>query len=418
VDRKIEKKTWNTKRILIIVGITALVALLAGAVYSGMGKSKLDVDPDRLTISTITRGPFQENIPVNGVVMPLTTIYLDASDGGRVEEKYVEDGAKLKKGDPILRLSNTDLELSLANEETSVIGQQIQMQISATQAQSATISKLNSMADVDIAYKEAERVYKLDKELYAKKAIGSQEFQTATNQYNYQLSRRKLAQQILQQDSVSVRQQSGQTKEQFAQMKQTLDLLRQKVAALIVRSPTDGQLTAFDSEIGQDKTKGEHLGQIDVASGFKVRVSIEEHYISRIFTGLTGSFEFAGKTYKLVIKKVFNGQAVNGQIQADMAFVGPAPTGIIKGQTLQVTLALSNETIALLLPKGGFYQQTGGNWIFKVSADGKRAYRVPIQINRATTDNYELTSGLEPGDKVITSSYETYGDIQELVLKK
>ena len=418
MDRKIEKKTWNTKRILIIVGITALVALLAGAVYSGMGKSKLDVDPDRLTISTITRGPFQENIPVNGVVMPLTTIYLDASDGGRVEEKYVEDGAKLKKGDPILRLSNTDLELSLANEETSVIGQQIQMQISATQAQSATISKLNSMADVDIAYKEAERVYKLDKELYAKKAIGSQEFQTATNQYNYQLSRRKLAQQILQQDSVSVRQQSGQTKEQFAQMKQTLDLLRQKVAALIVRSPTDGQLTAFDSEIGQDKTKGEHLGQIDVASGFKVRVSIEEHYISRIFTGLTGSFEFAGKTYKLVIKKVFNGQAVNGQIQADMAFVGPAPTGIIKGQTLQVTLALSNETIALLLPKGGFYQQTGGNWIFKVSADGKRAYRVPIQINRATTDNYELTSGLEPGDKVITSSYETYGDIQELVLKK
>jgi HlyD family secretion protein len=417
VDRKIEKKTWNTKRLLTIGGIAAIVLLIAGAIYSTSGKSKLDVDTERLTISTITKGPFQENIPVNGVVMPLTTINLDATDGGRVVEKYVEDGAMLKKGDPIIKLSNTDLELRLADEETQVYAQQIQMQISHTQVQSATISKLTSMADVDVAYKEAERIYKLDKDLYAKKAIGLQEYTTAVNQYEYQLKRKKLASQILEQDSVGVRQGESQTKEQLSQMNNTLQLLRQKVSDLTVRATTDGQLTAFDSEIGQDKKAGDPLGQIDVQTGFKVRASIEEHYVNRVFNGLKGTVEFDGKTYTLVIKKVFI-EIAQGQFSADMYFVGPAPTGIRKGQTMQITLALSEATTALLLPKGGFFQQTGGNWIFKVSEDGKKAYKVPIQINRQSPDYFELTSGLQVGDKVITSSYETYGDIQELVLKK
>jgi HlyD family secretion protein len=417
VDRIIEKKTWSTKRLLTIAGITGIVLLIAGSIYFTSGKSKLDVDTERLTISTITKGPFQENIPVNGVVMPLTTIYLDASDGGRVEQKYVEDGASLKVGDPIIRLSNTDLELQLANEETQVYGNQTQMQISHNQAQQNTITKLNNMADVDVAFKEAERVYKLDKDLYSKKAIGLQEFQSSQNQYQYQLSRKQLATQILQQDTAIVKQQDAQTREQFAQMKNTLDLLRKKVSDLTVRSPIAGQLTSFDAEIGQNKVKGEHLGQIDVLSGFKVRVGVEEHYISRVFTGLKGDFQFADKTYKLVIKKVFT-QVVNGQFNVDMYFVGDVPQGIRKGQTLQVRLFLSDETTALLLPKGGFYQQTGGNWIFKVSDDGKKAYKVDIQINRQSPDYYELTSGLKEGDKVITSSYETYGDIQELVLKK
>jgi HlyD family secretion protein len=417
VDRKIEKKTWNTKRLLTIGGVTALIALIVFAYLSTAGKSKLDVDTERLTISTITKGPFQENIPVNGVVMPLTTINMDATDGGRVEEKYVEDGAILKKGDPIVRLSNTDLELRLADEETLVYGQQIQMQISHTQVQSATISKLNNMADVDVAFKEAERIYKLDKDLYSKKAIGLQEYTTAVNQYDYQLKRKKLATQILQQDSIGVRQQESQTKEQLSQMNTTLQLLRQKVADLTVRSQVAGQLTAFDSEIGQDKKAGDPLGQIDVLSGFKVRASIEEHYINRVFNGLTGTFDFDGKTYKMVIKKVFQ-EVVQGQFSADMYFAGPPPTGLRKGQTLQITLALSEATTALLLPKGGFYQQTGGNWIFKVSEDGTKAYKVNIQINRQSPDYYELTSGLNVGDKVITSSYETYGTNEELVLKK
>lgn len=418
MDRKIEKKTWNTKRILMIAGIAGVAGVLIFLVLSTTGKSKLNVDTERITISEIKKGAFQEFIPVNGVVMPITTIYLDATDGGRVEQRYVEDGAILKKGDPILRLSNTDLELNLATQETAVYGQQTQMQISHNNAQQYTIQKLQNMAEVESTYKDAERIYLLDKGLYAKKAIGLQEFKIAENNYNYQLQKRKLNKQILIQDTLLVKQQDIQAKEQFAQMKSALNMMRKKVADLTVRAPIDGQLTSFfDVEVGQSKNKGEHLGQIDVTSGFKVRVNVEEHYISRVFNGLMGDFQFADKTYKLIIKKVFT-QVTNGQFQVDMQFVGEVPKGIRKGQTLQVRLALSDETTALLLPKGGFYQQTGGNWIFKVSDNGKVAYKTNIQIGRQSPDYYELLQGLKPGDKVITSSYETYGDIQELVLKK
>ncbi|WP_374949105.1 efflux RND transporter periplasmic adaptor subunit [Mucilaginibacter sp.] len=417
MDRVIQKKTWSTKRLMTIAGITGVVLLVGGSIFFTSGKSKLNVDTERITISEIKKGPFQEFIPVNGVVLPLSTIYLDAIEGGRVEEKYVEDGAMLKKGDPILRLSNTDLELSLANQQTAVFNVLTQMQISRDQAQQNTISKLNSMADVDNALKEAERVYNLDKRLYDQKAIGLQEYQSALNLYNYQVRRKRLASQILKQDTVSTSAQVKQSAESYANMKGTLELMKKKVGDLIVRAPIDGQLTSMDAEIGQSKNKGEHLGQLDAQNGFKVQVDVEEHYLSRIFNGLTGDFTFADKTYKLVIKKVFT-QVTNGRFKVDMQFVGQLPKGIRKGQTLQIRLALSDETTSLLVPKGGFYQQTGGNWIFKVSEDGKTAYKTDIQLGRYNTDNYELLNGLKVGDKVITSSYENYGDIQELVLKK
>jgi HlyD family secretion protein len=189
------------------------------------------------------------------------------------------------------------------------------------------------------------------------------------------------------------------------------------VGDLIVRAPVDGQLTSLDAEIGQSKNKGERLGQIDVMSGFKVRVDVDEHYISRIFAGLEGEASIAGKDYRLSIKKVFT-QVNNGRFQVDMAFIDSVPSGIRRGQSLQIRLALSEETQALLLAKGGFYQQTGGNWIFKVSDDGKVAYRTDIQLGRQNPDFYEVMQGLKPGDKVITSGYENYGNMQELILKK
>ncbi|BAU54489.1 efflux RND transporter periplasmic adaptor subunit [Mucilaginibacter gotjawali] len=419
MDRKIEKKTWNTKRILMITGIAAGVILLTWMILTTVGgKSKLDVDTDRLTISEIKKGPFQEFIPINGTVLPLTTIYLDASDGGRVEEKYVEDGAILKKGQPILRLSDPDLELQLAGQQTNVTGQQIQMQIAQNQAQQNTITKLQNMADVESSFKEAERLYKLDKELYAKKAIGLQDYQIAKNAYDYQTEKRRLTKQILSQDTMLVKQSVSQAKQQIAQMKQALTVMQEKVADLTVRAPVDGQLTSLDAEVGQSKTKGEHLAQIDVLSGFKVQAQVEEHYISRVIPGLTAYYvDNDNNTFKLVVKKVYT-QVTNGQFNVDMLFVGAVPKGIRKGQTLQIRLVFSDPVPALLLPKGGFFQQTGGNWIFKLAADGKTAYKVDIQINRQSPDYYELTSGLKEGDKVITSSYETYGTNEVLVLKK
>jgi len=417
VDIARPKKTWTTKRLMTIGGILALVLLIAGSFYFTSGKSKLNVDTERITISEVKKGTFQETIPANGVVMPLTTIFLVTTEGGRVQDKYVEDGAILKDGQPILKLGNTDLELSLANQQTSVYSLLAAMQLSKVNAQQNTVNKLTQMADVESQYKEAERIYKLDKRLFDQKVIGSQEYKQAENNYSYYSQKRTLAQEILKQDSISAAQQAAQDKQSYLGAQNTLQILRKKVGDLILRAPADGQLTALDAEVGQSKTPGYTLGQLDVQNGYKVRVDVDEHYISRIFIGLLGDFSFAEKNYKLKITKVFT-QVTNGRFQVDMQFVGEQPTGIRKGQTLQITLALSDATTAVMVPKGGFYQQTGGNWIFKLREDGKTAYRVDIQLNRMNTDFYEVISGLNPGDKVVTSSYENYGTMQELVLKK
>jgi HlyD family secretion protein len=418
VDRVIQKKTWTTKRIITISVIAGIVLLIAASYYFTSGGSKLDVDTDRLTVSTVTKGKFQENIPVNGIVLPQTTIYLDAVEGGRVEEKYVDDGTIMKKGQPILRLSNTDLLMNMMSQQNTVYNTLTQMQINHNAALQNTVGKQTAMADVESAFKEAERIYNLDKDLYAKKAIGSQEYKKAQNDYNYYLQKRELTQQILQQDSVSRAQQEKQDKQSYQGSQEALNIMQQKVGDLIVRSPVDGQLTSLDAEVGQSKNKGERLGQIDVMGGYKVRVDIDQHYISRIYAGLRGTFTFADSDYILEIKKVYTQVNANGSFQVDMAFVGKIPQGIRRGQTLQILLALSDVRTSILLPKGGFYQQTGGNWIFKVSADGTKAYKVDIQLGNVSTDYYEVLQGLQPGDKVITSSYENYGDIQQLVLKK
>lgn len=417
MDRVIAKKKWPAKRILMIAGGLAIAALIVSSYVLTSGKSKLNVETERITISEVKKGPFHEFIPVNGIVLPVTTIYLDALEGGRVEEKYVEDGAIMKKGQPILRLSNTDLELNLVNQETSVFNLLTQMQISRNAAQQNTIGKLNQKADVDQAYNEAERLYKLNKHLYEQKVIGLQEFKQAENTYNYNVNRLNLSQRILKQDSASVNQEMNQARQSYERTQAALELMRRKVGDLVVRAPVDGQLTSLDAEIGQNKNKGERLGQIDVMSGFKVRVDIDEHYINRIYTGLTGGYNVGEKEYKLVIKKVFT-QVSNNRFQVDMEFVNEVPPGIRRGQSLQIHIALSDETQAILLAKGGFFQQTGGNWIFKVADNGKTAYRVDIQVNRQNPDYFEVVSGLQPGDKVVTSSYDNYGNMQELVLNK
>lgn len=416
MDIPIEKKRFtNSKLIKIGLGVL-LIALIIYAIVFSSGNSKLIVERERLSISNAQMGIFQENIPVNGVVLPITTIYLDAIEGGRVEEKYVEDGTIMKKGEPILRLSNTDLELSLVNQETSVYNLLTQMQISQNAARQNTINKLNQFTDVENSLIESERIYNLNKTLYGKGVIARQDFIRSENDYNYQKERVQLANQILKQDSVATRQELNQIQSSYQRTQNALELMRRKVADLVVKAPVDGQLTSLDAEIGESKNKGERLGQIDVLSGFKVRVDIDEHYISRIYTGQRGSFTFNNKIYFLVIKKVYT-QVTNGRFQVDMEFEDEVPEGIRRGQTLQIRVALSEEKQALLIPKGGFFQQTGGNWIFKVSDNGESAYRVDISLGSQNTEYYEVLSGLKEGDNVITSSYDNYGNIQELVLK-
>jgi HlyD family secretion protein len=417
MDRAIEKKRWTTRNIITMLFATSVVLLIAGSIYFTSGGSKLNVNTQRIIISEVQKGPFREFIPVNGIVLPVTTIYLDAIEGGRVEEIFVEDGAVMKKGEAILRLTNTDLELSLANQETAVFNLLTQMQISRNAAQQNTIMKLNQETDVENTFREAERLYHLNKGLLEQNVISLQEYKQSENNYQYALKKRKLTAEILKQDSASTRQELMQAQESYKRTQQSLGIMRRKVEDLTVRAPIDGQLTSLDAEIGQSKNKGERLGQIDVLSGFKVRVDIDEHYISRIYNGLIGEFTFNNKTYQLKIHKVYT-QVNNGRFQVDMKFEGEVAREIRRGQTLQIRLALSDETQALLLARGGFYQHTGGNWVFRLNDDGSAAYRVDVQLGRQNPEYYEVLSGLNPGDKVITSGYDNYEDTQELILKE
>ncbi|WP_299890975.1 efflux RND transporter periplasmic adaptor subunit [uncultured Lacinutrix sp.] len=416
MDVPIQKKQFSKSRIAIFIGGLLILTLIIFVLIKSSGGSKLNVEKERITINTIKQDVFQENIPVNGIVLPITTIYLDALEGGRVEEKFVEDGAIMKKGEPILRLSNTDLELSLINQETSVYNLLTQMQISQNSARQNTINRRNQFTDVENSLIEAKRVYELNKRLYEKDAIGRQDYESSKNNYDYQKERMKLAEQVLSQDSTSTKQELNQARSSYARTQSALELMRRKVGDLVVRAPVDGQLTALDAEIGQSKTKGERLGQVDVLSGYKVRVDIDEHYISRIYNGQTGTVTINNKPYTLIIKKVFT-QVNSGRFQVDMQFEGNVPEGIRRGQNLQIRVALSAEKQALLVDKGGFFQKTGGNWIFKISEDGSSAYKVNIRLGSQNTEYYEVVEGLSTGDKVVTSSYDSFGDTEELILK-
>ena len=417
MDRIIKKKKWTPKKIALIAGGVVLVTLIVFVITSTSGKSKLNVDVERMTIAVAKTGTFREFIPVTGIVQPISTIFLDLQEGGRVEEKYVEDGAVLKEGQPILRLGNSDMELSIVNQETNVYNMLMQMQIAQINARQNTVSKQTMMVDMDNALKEAKRVYDLQAKLYESKTIAYQDFQQAKNHYDYMLEKRALALEILKQDSIATVQQMEQQRDSYERSKIALDLMRRKFADLTVRAPVEGQLTSLDAEIGESKGKGQRIGQVDVLSGFKVRVEVDEHYITRIYPGLEGQYKRGDSIFTLNIQKVYT-QVTSGRFGVDMLFKGSVPDNIRRGQSLQIRIALSDETEALIIPRGGFYQQTGGNWIFKLTGDGSRAYRAEIRIGRQNPDFYEVLDGLQPGERIVTNSYENYGDAQELVIKK
>ncbi len=400
----------------MLSGTAILVLLVLASFFSTSGKAKLNVDNQRITISEVTKGNFQEFIPIDGVVMPIKTIYLDATEGGTVQTILVEDGTTLAAGQPIIQLSNTDLQLEMVNRETAVFDLINNLQHTRNLMQQNRIQQLNQLADIEFNLTEAKRVFDMNQKLYEDKVIPKQEYFQSKNNYDYQKRKLLLTKQTLRQDSISLHQQIQQMQESVGRMKSNLALMRKKMDDLTIKAPVSGQITSLNAEIGESKTRGQRIGQIDVLNGFKVRANIDQHYISRIFAGQKGDFTFDGKTYELSVKKIFT-QVANGQFQVDMEFTKEVPQGIRRGQTLQVRLALSAEKQAVMVPKGGFYQKTGGNWIFKLDESGNKATRIDIRLGSQNPEYYEVLEGLQPGDKVVTSSYENYEDMGELVIK-
>lgn len=418
MDRSIEKKKWTPKKIALY-SFSTLVLL--SVVYGIMGadySSKLNIDKNTLSIATVKTGNFGEFITIDGFVLPVNTVYLDAVEGGVIEKIIAEDGNMLKKGDTILTLSNSNLELDYINRETQILELLNQVENARISLKQSQTTQLNQLAEAEYQYQQSERKFHQNKLFDEKGMISKNEYRQSQDEFSYLKKKINLLRNSLKQDSLLSAAQIKQMDFSARRMKENLGIVKKNLENLVIRAPLDGQLTSFDMQKGQLITKGENIAQMDVMNGYKLRVSIDEHYISRIFPGQQGTFDFDGNTYLLTIKKV-NPQVKNGLFNADMVFESNVPKGIRKGQHLDIKLQLSTQKTALLLEKGGFAQNTGGNWVFVLNdkKNNNEAIRKNIRIGRQNPQYYEVLDGLKEGEKVIISSYSGFEDKDKLVIK-
>jgi len=417
MDKKIEKKTWTLKRILLIAGALAIVSLLAYGIATNDSRSTLKVDKEKLSIDTIERSEFQEFIPVTGNVTPIRTVFLDAIEGGVIREVVQESGNIVENGDTILVLSNSNLRLEVMNREAQLYEQINNLRTSRLQIEQNTLDLKAQLAEINYQLELLKPQYKRKKRLFENDLISEEEFESVAEDYDYQKRRKELTYASFKQDSLTRIIQMRQLEQSEQRMWRSLRAVQDILENLVVKAPISGQLSMNNNlEVGQSIDPGQRLGQVDKLDGFKAIVDIDEHYLSRIRTGLTGTFTFDGEEHTLTITKVYP-SVESGRFEVEMEFLGSPPEGLRRGQTLRIRLALGESTRALLLARGGFYQKSGGNWVYEITEEGDRAVKKQIRLGRQNPQYFEIISGLEPGDKVITSSYGNFGDNEVLVLQ-
>lgn len=416
VDKIIEKKKWPPKKIVLLSLSGVFVIFILYNLILADHSSKLNVETERLTVSTVTRDVFQEFIPVTGTVIPIKTVYLDAIEGGRVEKRYLEAGTFVQKGDSILTLANTDLVMNIMYREAELFEQSNNLRNTRLAMEQHRLNLQAQLIELNYEIRQQKRNYERSQELVERKLISLKEFEEARDRYDYLVNKREITLETHKQDSLYRIAQVEQLEASLHRMQDNLEIVRKNMENLTLKAPITGQLTSLNAEIGESKSRGERLGQIDVLDGFKIRVQVDEHYIARIQPGQTGEFNFAGDTYKLIIKKIFP-EVKEGRFEVDMEFTDGEPEGIRRGQTTHIRLALGDLSEAILLATGGFYSSTGGQWVYVVDENGNTARKRQIRIGRQNTQNYEILEGLNPGERVITSSYDNYGDIDVLVMK-
>jgi len=416
MDRVIKKKKWPPKRIAAFALLGIFIIALLYMLIFGISKSSLNVKTERLTISTVTRGPFQEFIPVIGNVLPIKTVYLDAVEGGRVEEIYLEAGSMVKKGEKILKLANTNLLLQIMWREAELFQQSNNLRNTRLSMEQYRLRLSQELADIENQLQQQKRIYERYKELIKDNLISRHQFELAQDQFEYLKKKKELTIESQKNDLEFRQRQIEAIEASLKRMQENLAIVKQKQENLTIKAPVSGHLTALNAEIGQSKSPGERLGQIDVLEGFKVRAAIDEHYIARVEVGKKGQFDFAGNTYTLAVKKIYP-EVREGRFEVDMEFIGKEPADITRGQTLHIRLELSDVSEAILLPRGGFYQTTGGNWVYVLDKSTKVATKRKIRLGRQNPQMFEVLEGLKPGDQVITSSYESFGNMDRLVLK-
>ncbi|PLX21490.1 MAG: efflux transporter periplasmic adaptor subunit [Salinivirgaceae bacterium] len=415
MDIVIEKKKGiKRKHIYYAIG-TVFFLIIAYNIFFAKNVSTYSVDKDKISISTVQNSVFNDYITVSGNVEPIATIYLDAMEGGRVEERIVEEGAMLKKGDVILRLSNPDLNLSILNSEAQLAEKSNFLRNTMVVLEQEKLQIQSELLRLRYEIKRKKRKLDQNTALYRDSLISQEEYLLSEEDYNMSQSSFDLYIKRQAHDSIYRSIQVHQMEDNLRNMDLNLKLVRQRKENLNVTSPIDGQLTVLDAEVGQSIPKNSRIGQIDILSSYKVVAPIDEHYIDKVKKGLIAILERQGEEYELKIRKVFP-DVRNGKFIVEMIFTGHTPENMRTGQTYYSRLQLGNPQDALLLEKGSFFQETGGQWIFVVSEDGQYAEKRAIKIGRQNPKYYEVIEGLEAGEKVIISGYSNFGDNEKLDL--
>ena len=412
MDRVVVRKKID-KRILIGAGAGAVLLLIVLFwMFAPRGDSQT-VNPSRLTISDVQQGVYEDFLPLRARVAPLLTVYLDAVEGGRVEQLAVEDGATVTKGQLLAVLSNADLQLSTLARQTEVEQQLNNMrnqELALQQTRSSNRREMNQ-AITDLA--KAQRLYDLQRPLAEKGFVSAKIFNDTKDDLAFQKNRMAILKRSIGEDEALQASQLGQLRASTTSLNQSLSIARGSLSQLNLRAPVSGQLSGFSIQLGQSLQQGERLGQIDSAGRNKLEADVDEFYLGRVAVGQTASIEVDGKTYALKVSKIYP-QVRNGQFRIDLVFVGAEPPSIQRGQTMSTKLTLGDSTRAVMIPNGAFFNDTGGNWVFVVDKDGKSAERRQVQLGRRNNDFIEVLDGLKPGERVITSTYSGLVDKDHL----
>jgi HlyD family secretion protein len=408
MDRVVERKRIDRR---ILIGGAAAGALLLILLFWLFAPSadSLTVDRSRLAISTAQPGIFDDFLPVRARVTPLVTVYLDAVEGGRVEKKLVEDGAQVTEGQLLAVLSNAELQLSTLEKQAEVEQQLNNMrsqELALTQTRNSNLRDLNQ-AETDLA--KARRQYDLYKPLADRGFISKKSLNDTKDDLDYQAKRLEILKRSIAQTEALQTSQLSQLRAASTSLNSSMGVAQSSLGQLNIRAPVTGELSGFDIQLGQSLQQGERIGQIDSTGANKLQADVDEFYLGRVAIGQTASADIEGKTYRLKVAKVYP-QVRNGQFQIDLVFVGPAPASVQRGQTIQAKLTIGDSSKALLIPNGAFFNDTGGNWVFVVDGSGNGATRRQVQLGRRNADFIEVLGGLQPGERVITSSYSGLTD--------
>jgi HlyD family secretion protein len=416
MDRVVTRTMSRSKKLaLVAAGIAALIVIwtLYGLITQGRS---LSVNSQRISVSAVTAGDFEDYIPLRGRLIPRSTVYLDAIEGGRVEEVLIEDGTIVEAGDPIARLSNTNLQLEVLGREAAVTEQLNNMRTIELQLEQNRLGHKRNLIEIDYQIIRLTRNIERQDDLVSKNLVSQSTLEELQDELTYFEKRRSITLESQETDMRMQEQQLRQLRDAGSQMQEGLAFARKNLDDLNVRAPVAGKLSGFNIEVGQSIERGGRLGQVDDPNGYKLNVKIDEYYLGRVDLQQAGTLEHNNRSYDLTVAKIYP-QVNDGQFEVDMLF-DAEPDGLRRGQTLQLKLTLGDNSEAILIPNGAFYQETGGNWIFVVSPDGQEAIRRTVKMGRRNKDFIEILDGLEPGEEVITSPYNSYIGMDRLSLNE